>query len=408
MRQGRPRPEMEAASALPRGCPRVEGRAGENERVVHHLGHAIACCHRPWETREISQTRWQRLPSSTSSASWQSSPSPSSSSAHDGAGRPARLASKVRLLRGFPRVLRGFLWVVGRWMGWCPYVQRNRSNAAAVAVAAPRRSIDVDRASRRVAAQRKAPFVAFCAYHASLRPRLPHETHRQSCPRAAAAAAAVKEPLTKRDLTLDELAKYDGTDGSPGIIIAAKVRAFTSWPSRGAHNARAKDIAIPILTSMCVIACPQGVLFDVSSRDAFYGPGGAYHCFAGKDASRALGKSSTKEEDCIADTEGTCLDASSVARIVLPTDNDRPAAGTSSLHRHDGGRAQGARPVVHLLLRSLHGARQGHRVQEEAVDVESSPVGPLSSSSIHGHAHSGASRRATVGSGRWHRRAMCS
>ena len=37
-----------------------------------------------------------------------------------------------------------------------------------------------------------------------------------------------------------------------------------------------------------------------SKRDT-YGPGGSYHCFTGKDASRALGKSSLKEEDLVAD-----------------------------------------------------------------------------------------------------------
>ncbi|KAG5458521.1 MAG: cytochrome b5-like heme/steroid binding domain-containing protein [Olpidium bornovanus] len=45
----------------------------------------------------------------------------------------------------------------------------------------------------------------------------------------------------------------------------------------------------------------KGVVFDVSANRAAYGPGGSYAVFAGKDASRALGKSSLKPEDCVAD-----------------------------------------------------------------------------------------------------------
>lgn len=30
----------------------------------------------------------------------------------------------------------------------------------------------------------------------------------------------------------------------------------------------------------------KGAVFDVSSKRAMYGPGGGYHCFAGKDASK--------------------------------------------------------------------------------------------------------------------------
>ncbi|PGH08256.1 hypothetical protein AJ79_06042 [Helicocarpus griseus UAMH5409] len=44
----------------------------------------------------------------------------------------------------------------------------------------------------------------------------------------------------------------------------------------------------------------KGVVFDVSGNPA-YGPGGNYHVFAGKDASRALASSSLKPEDCRAD-----------------------------------------------------------------------------------------------------------
>ena len=45
----------------------------------------------------------------------------------------------------------------------------------------------------------------------------------------------------------------------------------------------------------------KGQIFDVSAKREFYGPGGAYSIFSGKDASRALGKSSTNEEDVSSD-----------------------------------------------------------------------------------------------------------
>lgn len=46
---------------------------------------------------------------------------------------------------------------------------------------------------------------------------------------------------------------------------------------------------------------PIGTVFDVSERSKTYGPGCPYHCFTGKDASRALGLGSLKEEDLLAD-----------------------------------------------------------------------------------------------------------
>jgi membrane-associated progesterone receptor component len=45
----------------------------------------------------------------------------------------------------------------------------------------------------------------------------------------------------------------------------------------------------------------KGVVFDVSENKKMYTPGTGYSCFAGRDASKALGMSSTNLQDCIAD-----------------------------------------------------------------------------------------------------------
>ncbi|TLD21242.1 hypothetical protein PspLS_09179 [Pyricularia sp. CBS 133598] len=45
----------------------------------------------------------------------------------------------------------------------------------------------------------------------------------------------------------------------------------------------------------CYVAI-KGLVYDVTGNNA-YQPGGSYHVFAGHDASRALGKTSTKAED---------------------------------------------------------------------------------------------------------------
>ncbi|CAM6056466.1 unnamed protein product [Sphagnum tenellum] len=67
----------------------------------------------------------------------------------------------------------------------------------------------------------------------------------------------------------DELNKYDGTDPKKPILVAIR-----------------------------------GSIYDVSSGKSFYGPGGSYAVFSGKDASRALAKMSTKSEDVSADLDG--------------------------------------------------------------------------------------------------------
>ncbi|KAF9943112.1 hypothetical protein BGZ67_006480 [Mortierella alpina] len=76
-------------------------------------------------------------------------------------------------------------------------------------------------------------------------------------------------PNWSRIFTSEELTGHDGTEENSTIYVAIK-----------------------------------GTVFDVTAKRAMYGPGGGYHCFAGKDASKALGMSSLKVEDCVADYSG--------------------------------------------------------------------------------------------------------
>lgn len=47
----------------------------------------------------------------------------------------------------------------------------------------------------------------------------------------------------------------------------------------------------------CMYIGIKGTVFDVTNNTKAYGVGKGYHVFVGKDASRALGKSSLKKED---------------------------------------------------------------------------------------------------------------
>ncbi|THH23210.1 hypothetical protein EUX98_g7973 [Antrodiella citrinella] len=92
--------------------------------------------------------------------------------------------------------------------------------------------------------------------------------------------------------TQAELSAFDGADASKPIYVAIK---GPSGP-------------LPPRACACTHTQPLGTIFDVSHKKDTYGKGGSYNLFAGKDASKALGKSSLKEED--ASPDYTSLDAS--------------------------------------------------------------------------------------------------
>jgi len=63
--------------------------------------------------------------------------------------------------------------------------------------------------------------------------------------------------------------------------------------SLAAHNGT--NPGLPVYVAV------KGTVFDVSPSGRTYLPGGAYSVFAGKDGSKALGISSVKPEDAVAD-----------------------------------------------------------------------------------------------------------
>lgn len=88
--------------------------------------------------------------------------------------------------------------------------------------------------------------------------------------------AGPPKPLPRgeeRDYTLAELRGFDGTDPERPVLFAAK-----------------------------------GKVFDVTRGRAFYGAGGPYAMFAGKDCSRALAKMSFDESDFVGDLSGIDAD----------------------------------------------------------------------------------------------------
>ncbi|KAL0327620.1 UNVERIFIED_CONTAM: putative steroid-binding protein 3 [Sesamum angustifolium] len=76
-------------------------------------------------------------------------------------------------------------------------------------------------------------------------------------------------PTVAMELTPQQLKAHDGADPSKPIYVAIR-----------------------------------GRIYDVTSGKSFYGPGGSYCVFAGKDASRALAKMSKEESDVVPNLEG--------------------------------------------------------------------------------------------------------
>ncbi|KAL1813417.1 hypothetical protein DCAR_0625724 [Daucus carota subsp. sativus] len=83
----------------------------------------------------------------------------------------------------------------------------------------------------------------------------------------------LREPVQLGDVTVEELRAYDGSDPNKPLLMAIK-----------------------------------GQIYDVSRSRMFYGPGGPYALFAGRDASRALALMSFESKDLTGNIDGLSPD----------------------------------------------------------------------------------------------------
>ncbi|MBA0856872.1 hypothetical protein Goshw_004210 [Gossypium schwendimanii] len=129
-----------------------------------------------------------------------------------------------------------------------------------------------------------------------------------------------KEPIQIGDITESELRAYDGSDPKKPLLIAIK-----------------------------------GQIYDVSSSKVFYGRGGAYSMFTGRDASRALAMLSFKPEDLTGNLEGLSAEELSVledweckfldkypivGRVVQPSNTSQNGDGFHIHHNDTNGHQQ--------------------------------------------------------------------
>ncbi|KAK4734494.1 hypothetical protein R3W88_008755 [Solanum pinnatisectum] len=96
----------------------------------------------------------------------------------------------------------------------------------------------------------------------------PDNRHQQR-PRDFEEQQPLPPPVQLGEISGEELKQYDGSDSKKPLLMAIK-----------------------------------GQIYDVSQSRMFYGPGGPYALFAGKDASRALAKMSFEEKDLTGDISG--------------------------------------------------------------------------------------------------------
>lgn len=107
------------------------------------------------------------------------------------------------------------------------------------------------------------------------------------------------DPPKNDPFTQEQLKAYDGTDASKPVYVAIKGMIVYARPYN--HPSYPLSLSRSGAALILIRVYYTGTVFDVSRKRETYGPGGSYAVLAGKDGSRALGLSSLKTEDAVAD-----------------------------------------------------------------------------------------------------------
>ena len=133
---------------------------------------------------------------------------------------------------------------------------------------------DVSKSSREKARRGvQAPPAGPASVPAAARPESSKPAAGHESAPASTEAAPFPEPMPRGDLTPSALRRHDGSNRALPILLAAK-----------------------------------GVVYDVTRGRDFYGAGGAYNLFTGRDCSRALAKMSLDPADVSRDVSDLTAD----------------------------------------------------------------------------------------------------
>ena len=102
---------------------------------------------------------------------------------------------------------------------------------------------------------------------------------------------APAEPVQMGDMTLEELRAFDGSDPKKPLLMGIKGQIY--------DVSRSRCVSILFFIEDCIVNL--SVLLDCRM---FYGPGGPYALFAGRDASRALALMSFDQSDLTGNLDG--------------------------------------------------------------------------------------------------------